>query len=417
MGHLEVLKYFLKLRKEQWYPPEKLQEIQDQRLEEILKHASNSEFYSFLNDGCEFSEIPITTKEEIKSHKEKFLTAQESSLKKFFTSGSTGRPMQVCIDKQASAYRAATLAFVQLEFGRRPLDLYAEITHKTPPPFPLAPLGIFRKLHISVFEDQEKMFHKLKKAKPDILGWYPSINRVIAKLNDAEGRPLKLKSVYSGAEVLTAQCRKLIEDSFSCPVFEQYSSIEFGNIAWECPEEHSLHVNNTSCLVEILGENGKPKKSGTGRVVITGLINRSMPLIRYSIEDLASWGRECPCGRGLPVLRHIQGREDDDFVLPSGKIRPARSIDLMDSLTEILQCQIVQEEDGTFIFRYIPVGKEISEATKKAAARVLENGCCGEKIKIEFQKVDKMERGRTGKLRKIISNALGRRNNEHYKRP
>ena len=71
MGHLEVLKYFLKLRKEQWYPPEKLQEIQDQRLEEILKHASNSEFYSFLNDGCEFSEIPITTKEEIKSHKEK----------------------------------------------------------------------------------------------------------------------------------------------------------------------------------------------------------------------------------------------------------------------------------------------------------------------------------------------------------
>jgi len=408
MRHLEVLRHFLTLRKEQWYDPERLEQLQNQKLQKILGCASKTSYYGSISANPEdLEEIPITTKTDIRKNTEKFLTGPKNSFEKKSTSGSTGMPLDIFFDKETSYYISAIAAFIQIEFGRSPFDLYAEVSPRTPPGFPLASLGLFRKIHFSIFEDEVKIYEKLKQAKPDLLGWYPVTIGMIAKLNDRDGNPIRLKSVYSGTETLTKSNRKLIADSFSCSVFEQYGTIEFGSIAWECPEEHNLHVNTNSCLVEIVDEKGKPKKSGTGRIIITGLINKAMPLIRYSVEDLASWGKECPCGRGLPTFRSFEGREDDLIVLPGGKIRSARPINQLDDLTEILKYQIIQEKEDLFVVRYVPFNKEISESTKNEAISIIKRGCCGEEVKVELEKVEEIKKGRTGKIRTVISKVAG----------
>jgi phenylacetate-coenzyme A ligase PaaK-like adenylate-forming protein len=62
--------------------------------------------------------------------------------------------------------------------------------------------------------------------------------------------------------------------------------------------------------VEVLDEEGRPCAPGeTGRVVATSLNNFAMPLIRYETGDTAEVGAPCPCGRGLPVLTRIMGRD------------------------------------------------------------------------------------------------------------
>jgi phenylacetate-CoA ligase len=53
-------------------------------------------------------------------------------------------------------------------------------------------------------------------------------------------------------------------------------------------------------------------------VVLTTLHNFAMPLVRYAIGDFAEVGPPCPCGRGLPVLRHIHGRARNLVRLPDG---------------------------------------------------------------------------------------------------
>lgn len=72
-------------------------------------------------------------------------------------------------------------------------------------------------------------------------------------------------------------------------------------------------------FVEVLDEAGQPcKPSQVGRVVITSLHNYAMPLIRYEIGDFAEQGRFCDCGRGLPVLNRIVGRQRNMVCLPDG---------------------------------------------------------------------------------------------------
>jgi phenylacetate-CoA ligase len=73
-------------------------------------------------------------------------------------------------------------------------------------------------------------------------------------------------------------------------------------------------------LLEILDEDDRPCPPGRiGRVVATSLHDFATPLIRYDMGDYAELGPPCPCGRGLPVLRSIAGRERNMVVLPTGE--------------------------------------------------------------------------------------------------
>jgi phenylacetate-CoA ligase len=72
-----------------------------------------------------------------------------------------------------------------------------------------------------------------------------------------------------------------------------------------------------------------------------------MPLIRYEIGDYAEVGQPCPCGRGLPVLNRILGRQRNMLHLPDGR-RRWPSLDHVEGdhdvgLLPIGQLQVVQK--------------------------------------------------------------------------
>src|SRR5207244_11937336 len=89
----------------------------------------------------------------------------------------------------------------------------------------------------------------------------------------------------------------------------------------ECPEHSGLHVNADGVLIEIVA-GGRPAPPGTpGAIVVTDLSNFAMPLIRYQIGDVGVLAdRACPCGRGLPLLESIEGREADYVVTADGRL-------------------------------------------------------------------------------------------------
>jgi phenylacetate-CoA ligase len=406
---LNFLHNFYALKKEQWLDCESLGTLQKERLGRIISEARATPRYSKMarhEDPYEaLSSVPVTAKQDVQKDASSFMRpgTDLKSLQSIKTSGSTGTPLELFIDREALDWRAAMKYFVETEFGLKPFDLFAEVSVGRHDPHPLLSLsGLFRRIPLSVFDPEEENFSRILRSRPSALGWYPSSITIFARLNEDAGRLLKLKRVFCGSEMLSPAARKSIGDSFSCGVFNHYGAVEFSTIAWECPEEHSLHVNSNSCLVEILDERGNPKRSGAGNIVITCLHNRAMPILRYSIGDRGSWGKECPCGRGLPVLGSLEGRTNDMIILPSGKLRNPVALDIFYGIPGIMRYQIVQEKEDLFTFRFVPSGR-LPESSRKEILRRMDAGCLGEKVSVEFEEAASIERGRGGKLSTVVS--------------
>lgn len=403
MAHetLSMIRQFLSYGREQWEPAEK---IQAGRLQCLLESARKTEYYgaaippSASDNGI--WPIKPTDKEDVISNPERFLSAPKSSLRPAKTSGSTGSYAIVYLDSATLIQRTAFRLFIESQFGRSPLDLAVQIHGSCPKPSALSKFGIFRKKFLSVFDKDEDNFRELYASGANVFGSYTSALSVMARYNNRLEKPLRMKLVFSYGEVLTQEARRFVEESFSCPLFQLYGSTEFGPIAFECPEERKLHVNSGAFLVELVDSKNRP--SASGEILVTSLVNRSMPLLRYRIGDRAAWGR-CGCGRSWPVLESIEGRTDDFAVLPSGKLRSAFSFFGPYAAPNLKGYQIVQETPGLFVFKYEAWPPGITESSRKNIIKHLKTATLGEDVHFELQEVESLPKESTGKLRHFIS--------------
>jgi len=90
-------------------------------------------------------------------------------------------------------------------------------------------------------------------------------------------------------------------------------------IASGCPAGVGMHLWEDLALVEVVDEHDRPVPPGVPghRVLLTNLVNRVQPLIRYAISDLVTLA-DGPNPTGMPFRRlgDIAGRNDDIVYLP-----------------------------------------------------------------------------------------------------
>lgn len=119
-------------------------------------------------------------------------------------------------------------------------------------------------------------------------------------------KPLKVVTVTQG--VADGALREQLREVFGCPVAQNLGVRTEGIVAYMCPEGH-LHVTAENCYVEVLDPHtwapaapGKP-----GLVTVTDLVGRTMPHLRVVLNFMAELDdTPCPCGRTLPVLKHLR---------------------------------------------------------------------------------------------------------------
>jgi phenylacetate-CoA ligase len=393
---------------------DRMRRLQERKLDMMLKAARETRHYRRLVPGNLDGEgflsdttcLPITEKKYLRDAPETFVSGGRDVRTLGFaqTSGSTGLPTRIYLDADVAWYRQAVRYATDVSFGRSPFDLLARVhAHDYDRGSLMETKVLFPKVFLPISNPPEENFRMLIKRKPAMLRGYPSTLSILARLNDAAGRPLRFKSVVSVAELLSDDTRKAIGDSFSCPVYTDYGSMEMSSIARECGE-HSLHVDSHACMVEIVGRDGKPVRGGEGDVVVTQMFSSVMPILRFRIGDRARWGRECACGRQTPVLEGFMGRKDDYIVLPSGRVRSGKNFYLeLSLLSHFFEYQIVQEEPGRIVFRHVPVGGRLPDAVRAKIKEHIISQCLGERMDVEFEQVARVPRGRTGKLRVVSS--------------
>lgn len=208
--------------------------------------------------------------------------------------------------------------------------------------------GIFRtgpSFLLTVVSRPEQQADWLRRVQPDYLLIYPSaLHELLLYCRDAGIALPSLRELRTLSELLPPETRRLAREVWGLKIADMYSTQEAGYVALQCPQEEHYHVQSEANLVEVLDDAGEPCRPGeVGQVVVTPLINFAMPMIRYSVGDLAEVGPPCPCGRGLPVLRRILGRVRNTLVYPDG----SRSWPLLGDIFHagvdgIRQYQIVQ---------------------------------------------------------------------------
>jgi phenylacetate-CoA ligase len=238
---------------------------------------------------------------------------------------------------------------------------------------------------IPITTDIQQQVARLLEFQPDSLIVYPTNLDAICRHIRQHGLAIKgLNWVFPIGETLSPRIRREAEAILGARVADKYSSQEVGLIAAECLDSGLYHVMAESLIVEVLKEDGSPCRAGdVGRVAITDLHNFATPLVRYDIGDYAEVGGPCACGRGLPTLKRILGRERNLLMKPDGTRHwPLVGFHQFRDIAPILQYQFIQHDLDRIEVKLVTGAPLTSTQEARLAAVILE--ALGFDFKLEF---------------------------------
>jgi len=315
----------------------------------------------------QFAALPVLSRLDVQKLGVSLLNpsvpAQHGRVSKAHTSGSTGIPIAFYqTDLTQHFWRALTLrehSWQQRDLSGSLASIRSNVENGQAPNWGIATDGIIRTglaYSMNIRADIGEQLDWLVEKNPDYLLTHPSNLKALVKraIQDSVALP-NLKQLRTFGEVLPEETRQLCRGAWGIEIADIYSSEEAGYIGFQC-DQGAYHVQAENLLVEIVDDRGDPARPGEiGRVLITTLHNFAMPLIRYDIGDYAESGARCPCGRGLPVIRRILGRERNMLKLPDGTEHwPSFPEDLWVGIAPVQQLQVVQRNLDNVVVKIKP---------------------------------------------------------------
>ena len=249
----------------------------------------------------------------------------------------------------------------------------------------------------------DAVLDKLVAFDPVLISSYSNAIHLIAKRAAQRGIKVgRLRSVQNTSEPMPPELRQAVTDTCGCVVYDKYGMRETNIISHESPDHDGMLIQAENVFVEILDENDQPCPVGTpGRVVVTTLNNRSMPLIRYETSDLASLLAPSLTSP-FPRMSHVAGRLQDLIVTPAGDRVDAYLFSyLLMRFPEVHWFQVVQPElDRLLMHIYAPDGLTTA-TTSEITERIRYH--TGFPFRVDFDLCREMPESATGKFRLAVS--------------
>lgn len=415
------------LEQTQWWPREIVEQLQLQQIVTLLKHAYETvPFYrerltavGFDPEEAltaeRFTQLPLLRRVDVQAAGETLHStrppADHGKVVKGKTSGSTGRPIHYAGTQLTKLFHAALSLRDHLwhrrDFSGKHAIIRARVDQTKrngwgPATDPAFESGMLVALDIRT--DLETQLRWLQEENPDYLLAYTTNAQALARLCLERGITLSnLRQVRTVSETLNPEVRELCRAAWGVGIADMYSAAEIGYIALQCPEHEHYHVQSETVLVEVLDADGQACRPGEiGRVVLTSLHNFAMPLIRYEIMDYAEVGAPCPCGRTLPVLNRILGRERHLLTLPDGRQNwPMIGQKQVMDAAPIQQMQVIQRSLETIEVKLV-TPRPLTAAEQTRCIDIFHT-CLGHPFQIVFSYHEDIPRSAGGKFEDFVS--------------
>ncbi len=425
-GHSTVAVH-KQMEESQWWPAEQLRNLQLVRLRDLLLHAqAHVPYYRKLFEETGFrvedlqsladlSRLPLLDKPLIRANTEALKSEQAQDLARFNTGGSSGEPLIFYIGKErvshdvAAKWRATRwwnvdIGDPEIVVWGSPIELGAQDGVRAMRD------RLFRTRLLPAFEMSESrldiFLQQIRAARPKMLFGYPSALSHFARHAKSKGMrmdDLGIRVAFVTSERLYDEQRQQIQKTFGCAVANGYGGRDAGFIAHECPAG-GMHITAEDIIVEIIDAQGKVLPAGeSGEIVVTHLATKDFPFIRYRTGDIGVLGQEpCSCGRGLPLLKEIQGRSTDFLVAQDGTVMHGLAlIYILRDLPEIRAFKIIQESLELTRIQVVAERGLTPALTEKIQAGF--RARLGQGVDIVVEAVDEIPPEKSGKFRYVIS--------------
>ncbi|WP_340063249.1 CoF synthetase [Ascidiimonas aurantiaca] len=388
----------------------------DVYLDSILKFATATvPFYQKLNGkNIPLETFPVINKNIIRDSQNDFRSSfyKDKTVSKVTTSGSTGTPFSVYQDTDKKKRGAADMIFYARQAGFELGNTLYYLRHWTryyKKSKLLAWLQNVIQVEVIDFSDEniENLLIALAsdQSEKGFLGYASSYQAICNYMERTEKKPkdYNITSIIAMSEGLSDSTKKGMEYYFKTPVVSRYSNMENGIIAQQLPKKgNDFQINWASYHIEVLElDSDIPVPFGTpGRIVVTDLFNKAMPLIRYDTGDVGVMQQYNP--DEFPVLERIDGRKMDVILNTKGDIVSSFLILNAGKYKNIIQMQLVQESAKHYTFKLNTVDTfEEEETMRKEYQKYL-----GTDARIDFEYVDDIPLLASGKRKTIVNNYL-----------
>jgi phenylacetate-CoA ligase len=400
VGRGAAPRVFTQLVEGEFRDPADAAAVADAQLRSMIAHAATTAPYyarlfrrlglapADIAGAADLPRLPVMGKDVLRRNRESLRSRQLPDGERihgwFASSGTTGQPTQV-LHTESSNRMFSYLVQRQFRWFRfDPAGTFAIVRppHSLPPRRDGKPHGadatgrlrqwryvgtFFRTgplAYASANLPAERLLAWLAQVRPAYLQTYSETLEQLALACDGRWPVDSLRGAQAIAQQLTPAMRARVEATMGAPVAQSYGLNEIGMVGARCAAGR-YHVHAEHCIVEIVDDDGRPAPAGTtGRVVVTGLKNPAMPLLRYDTGDLAETvDGPCPCGRTLPSFDAIQGRYSRIAQLPEGTAPLVRTFREKVShlpvaaLVGLRQFQLHQSRDMSFELRLVTAGE------------------------------------------------------------
>jgi phenylacetate-CoA ligase len=277
-----------------------------------------------LND---FRRIPTISKSLMSKYldAEALVTRRSGTLTS--TGGTGGKSLVFLISHNASTAGLASEIFFESWIG---VEAY-ERKFSSRPHVRIKDRLFLNELEVTsaaIIRNPETVYRRLRSFRPKLVGGNAAL-RILASYiahNDLEmAEPPR--GVFAWGVPLLPEQMEVMSKAFCDNIYDAYGSAELsGIVAQECEMRTGLHVNTELSLVEVL-KDGEPCSEGErGRLVVTNLRNLATPFIRYEQGDSAVVLDDCGCGRRMPLIAHIRGKDPSSIQMKGGMRIPRATL-------------------------------------------------------------------------------------------
>lgn len=277
------------------------------------------------------------------------------------------------------------------------------LLHGSPYVFPSKPLSQIELLSLASTDPIPEVCQKLNDFQPTYLMAYASSVGELAAAQLKGELDIHPRWVCTNSGPQDDDIRARAMKAWGVKASNSWGCCEIGQMAVETEHSPGMVICGDGAILEFVDHNNQPvsKVEDSAKVLATNLTNKTLPMIRYEVDDIVEIGPPIAEYPAYKTVLRILGKATNWFLYGEVKVHPTAYSNILEEEKEVEEFQIIQTKEGAHI-KLVCNGKPNISEIKDTILNNLKKYGLANPI-VTFEVVDSLpHHPETGKIKRFI---------------